>query len=813
MKIIGFNLAKNSYGLPLDNGGVCLIVDGRVQMMVNEERLNRTQYSPGLKMSLDYILSSNNLSIKDIDKFVASACLDVLPSVDFVHGQLAEYGFKVPKSKITVCDHHMSHAYSAYYPSGFNQAIVMVIDGDGNVVGDKMKSGTNNKKKYWDNELDHNSYYIAKGDEIKFLEKDQIGPKQNGFGGAYRYFTYFCGFPGYKYAGKLMGLSAYGSARNKYKNVKLFDLLPNGQVKCLLADSDRLKSPQVVQKWLAKHGINIEPRNPDSDPNKKISNAIEDASFLMQRELDRALIHKVNYLVQKTGIKKLCIAGGVGLNAVSNRAILDNTDIEEIFIQPACGDSGQPLGNAYYGVQKFDKKHLKREPISVYQGKEYSDEEILEALEFAAEPIKCTKMPVEKLVELAATKVQQNNIVGWFQGRSEIGPRALGNRSIVANPINPKMKDIINLKVKHREYFRPFAPSVLEEEVSKWFDIDIRAPYMILNAQVKQPKKIPSITHFDGSARLQTVSKKDNPRYHALISAFAKKTSVPVIINTSLNDNESIVETPRDVVNLFLRTGIDYLFVGDYFVEKDMSLDSRTKAMKAIENEWSKIAATTDKIQNAKSKVLDQKILKTIKKYAKKGASVFDYNCEWGEYAGLLADNGYKVTAHNISDEMLESAKHKFKKVNFVSKKELIKKLHTLENRFDVVLSNLWLCILPQAKHEDFLKNLKKLVTHDGKIVLSFCHPCFDTMKESIVTHRMLPEKRGDYHQELKHRKIVHENGLDFIDYHRPLNYYTALFRKNNLRIVDILESEILGTNFYPDFIIFVLEKEKNVQK
>lgn len=811
MKIIGFNLAKNSYGLPLDNGGICLIEDGKVKMMINEERLNRSQYSSGFKLSLEYILENNNLKVEDIDKFVASTCLDDLSSVEAVQTQLAEFGFRVPKAKITVCDHHVSHAFSAFYPSNFDEALVMVIDGDGNVIGNKMKPGTN-RKNYWNNELEHNSYFVGKGDKITFLERDYIGPKENGFGGAYRYFTYFCGFPGYKYAGKLMGLSAYGSIRNTYKDIKLFDLLSNGQIKCLLPDSDRLNSPVVVQKWLAKQGIHIEPRNPNDDPDKKISDDIEDIAFLMQRELDRALIHKVNYLVKKTGIKKLCIAGGVGLNAVSNRAILDHTDIEELFIQPACGDSGQCLGNAYFGLEKFDKKNLKRESISVYQGKEYSEKEIVEALEYAVEPIVYTKMPFDTLAELAATKIFQNKIIGWFQGRSEIGPRALGNRSILANPINPKMKDIINFKVKHREYYRPFAPSVLEEEASKWFDVDFKAPYMIINAQVKQQKKLPSVTHVDGSARIQTVNKNENPRYHRLISAFAAKTGVPVVINTSLNDNESIVETPRDVVNLFLRTGIDYLFIGDYFVEKDLSLNSRSKAMKAIENEWSKIAAMTNKIQNAKNQVLDQKILKIIKQHAKKGSSVFDNNSEWGEYAGLLASNGFKVVAHNSSDDMLEAAKKKFKNVQFIDSKELLKKLHTLENRFDVVLSNLWLCILPQTKHEDFLKNLKKLVRNDGKIILSFCHPCFDTMKESIVTHREIPEKSGDYSQEIKHKKTVHENGLEFTDYHRPLHYYTTLFRKNHLRIVDIRESEILNTNFYPDFIIFVLEKEKNTK-
>jgi carbamoyltransferase len=410
-----------------------------------------------------------------------------------------------------------------------------------------------------------------------------------------------------------MGLSAYGQKRNKYKDVKIFDLLANGQVRCLIPDLDRSREKTflIVEQWLNEQGVKIKARRPD----EIITEDIEDVAYLIQRELDRALIHKVDYLIKKTGIKNLCIAGGVGLNAVSNRAIIDNTDIKKIFIQPAAGDGGQCLGNAYYGLAKYDKKHIIRKPISVYQGKEYFEEDILNALQYIDEPIKYRKMKFDDLAKLAAKKISKNYIIGWFQGRSEIGPRALGNRSMLANPINKKMKSILNAKVKHREEFRPFAPSVLEEKASKWFDVNFKAPHMIINAQVKRPVKIPSITHKDGSARIQTVSKKDNPRYHKLISEFEKISGVPIVINTSLNDNEAMVESPRDAINLFLRTGIDYLFIGDYFIEKDPTLISREKSLKSIENKWSEVASKTDKIQNAKNKVLDQKILKIVKKY------------------------------------------------------------------------------------------------------------------------------------------------------------------------------------------------------
>lgn len=562
MKIIGFNLDQTYYGLPLDNGGACLIEDGEVKMVTSEERLNRKQYSAGYKLSFDYLLRENNLKIEEVDLFVASSCLEPLASAEEVTKSLATNGFDVPTTKIKVCDHHLSHAYNSYYPSGFDEAIIMVLDGDGNVLADRMEPNTDNPKQYWLNKTEHNSYYIGKDNSINLLDRDDVGVQENGFGGLYRYFTYFCGFYGYRFAGKLMGLSAYGSERNRFKDIQLFDLQPNGRVKCLVPDTDRLNSPQVVETWLKSVEVNVKARKPE----EPITEDIEDIAYLVQRELDRALIHKVKYLVKKTGIKNLCVAGGVGLNAVTNRALLDNTGIENIFIQPASGDSGECMGNAYFGLATGDPANVKRKVISVYQGKEYSNEEIVGA--FANKNLKYKKVGFPEVARIGAQKLSEQKIIAWFQGRSEIGPRALGNRSILANPINKDMKDILNARVKHREAFRPFAPSVLEEKVTEWFDISIPAPYMIMNAQVKQPEKIPSVTHVDGSARLQTVSAKQNERYHTLISEFEKLTGVPVVLNTSFNDNEAIVESPVDAVNTFLRTNIDFLFIGDYVVEK-----------------------------------------------------------------------------------------------------------------------------------------------------------------------------------------------------------------------------------------------------
>jgi carbamoyltransferase len=792
MKIIGFDLEKTYYGLPLDNGGACLSVDGEIKMIINEERLNRKQYSPGFKKSINYILENNHLKIEDIDLFVASSCLEPQTSAENAQKQLKDSGFEVDKSKIKICGHHFSHALTAYYPSGFDEAIIMIIDGDGNNVGDKMEAETDNLEKFWLNENEHNSYYIGKNDKIDFLERDNIGIGENGFGGVYRYFTYFCGFHGYKFAGKLMGLSAYGSKRNKYKDVKLFELGENGYVKCSLPDTNRLDSPKIVENWLKEQGLDIKAQK----PNEPITEEIEDVAFLIQRELDQALVHKVKYLIKKTGVKNLCIAGGVGLNAVSNRAILDNTEIENIFIQPASGDSGQCLGNTYFGILESDKENFKRKALPVYQGKEYTDEDFEKALKNKAENINFTKLNFEEITKEASQKIADNKVIGWFQGRSEMGPRALGNRSILANPANKDMKGIINARVKHREAFRPFAPSVLEDKAKDWFSIDFLAPYMIMNAQVKQPEKIPSVTHKDDSARLQTINREQNEKYYELISEVDKITGIPIVLNTSFNDNEAIVETPEDAVNTFLRTNIDYLFLGNYFVEKKI----------AIQSEWSRIADEASEIQETKNKVLNPIVIDLVKKYGK-GKKLFDYSCGWGEFSNDIQKQGFEVVAFDEADEMIKQAKQNFQGPTFMYKSEFEAGYTEMQKTFDVVTSNLLLCILEKNAQKIVLKHLKNLVKDDGVVIISFCHPYYDFLPDSLVTKRFLPAE-AQYYQEFMFEKEIKENGVRFHDYHRPMDYYTSLLDEFGLEILETRDSDTLNSEYDPDFIIFVLKKK-----
>jgi carbamoyltransferase len=289
-------------------------------------------------------------------------------------------------------------------------------------------------------------------------------------------------------------------------------------------------------------------------------------AFDVQQETERVLVHLANDLKKKTRKKNLCIAGGVGLNSVSNKIILDKCDFEDIFIFPACSDAGIPLGLALWGYYNLEQigafKRKKFRWKHAYTGMEYSDNYIKRL--FFQYAIPHSRMTLKETAKL----ISKGKIVGWYQGGSEYGPRALGHRSILADSRQAEMKDKINLRVKHREPFRPFAPSIIYESVSEYFDLDRESPYMLLISKVKKPKSIPSVTHVDNTARVQTVTKEANDIYYDLINEFGKQTGVPCVLNTSFNDaGEPIVETPEDAIICFLRTDMDFLVLDKYMID------------------------------------------------------------------------------------------------------------------------------------------------------------------------------------------------------------------------------------------------------
>jgi carbamoyltransferase len=276
----------------------------------------------------------------------------------------------------------------------------------------------------------------------------------------------------------------------------------------------------------------------------------------------------VRHLHEETGLARLCMAGGVALNCVANGRVIRETPMKQLWVQPAAGDAGGAVGVAHYLHNTLEKKPRAASWTHAYLGPAFSDAEIARALEEAG--ARYETLDDRALVERTARLIADQNVVGWFQGRMEFGPRALGGRSILADPRDPKMRDNLNMKIKFREGFRPFAPSVLLEKAPEWFDIDCDSPYMLLVAQVREDKRvIPSVTHVDGSARLQTVSRDEAPLYYDLIAEFEKVTGVPIIINTSFNvRGEPIVCTPLDAYLCFMRTNMDHLVVGHHVLDK-----------------------------------------------------------------------------------------------------------------------------------------------------------------------------------------------------------------------------------------------------
>ena len=314
----------------------------------------------------------------------------------------------------------------------------------------------------------------------------------------------------------------------------------------------------------------IEPRKESESP----SQIHFDLGASAQKVLEDVLLKMANHIHIKTKMKNLCLGGGVALNGVANYRLLKESLFENIHIPPSPGDAGSAIGCAQYAFfvhqkQKriIEQNHATRIRQNVYLGPSFDEDSITKFLD--AKKIKYEKLSTQSLLEKTAKKISDGNIVGWYQGKMEWGPRALGNRSILADPRNSTMKDILNEKIKHRESFRPFAPSVLEEFSSDYFEIDIPSPYMLMVAKVKQPEKIPAVTHIDGTARLQTVSKESNPLYYELINQFYKITEIPIIINTSMNVmGEPIVNTPSDAYNMILKTDMDYLVLGNNFISR-----------------------------------------------------------------------------------------------------------------------------------------------------------------------------------------------------------------------------------------------------
>ena len=565
-----YNLGISCY---YHDSAAALLKDGHVVAAVEEERFSRKKFDDDFpKMAIDWCLNEINITPSQIDSvafydkpvlkferlldnYIAVAprglysFLDTIPK--WLHKRLwikndIKKSLKGFNGDIIFPEHHLSHAAHSFYSSPFEESAILTTDGVGEWSTTSIGVGNNNS--------------------VKLLE-DIRWPHSLGL--FYSAFTYFLGFQVNEGEYKLMGLASFG--KPKYYDLiwdNLIDVKNDGSIN-LNMNYFAFTYDKVMTTKNFSELFGIKRRNKDEET-KQIH---FDIGASAQKVLEDILLKMVEYAYKKTKSKNLCLGGGVALNGVANYRILKESSFENIHIPPSPGDAGSAVGCAQYLYFSYnDKKRIildsaKNIIENIYVGPSFSTDEIKQFL--STNKIKFEEFDEASSVKQCAKLISEGNVVGWYQGKMEWGPRALGNRSILADPRRKEMKDILNEKIKHRESFRPFAPSILEEYVSDYFEFDMPSPYMLMVAPVKRPDLIPAVTHVDGTGRLQTVSKNTNSLYHKLISEFHSLTGVPVIINTSMNvRGEPIVNTPEQAYNMLKKTDMDYLFLKNFMVKK-----------------------------------------------------------------------------------------------------------------------------------------------------------------------------------------------------------------------------------------------------
>lgn len=549
------------------DSAAALIKDGQLIAAAQEERFTRKKHDESFPFkAIQYCLDYAGIKIQDIDyigfydkpfvKFerLLKTHLEYFPrgykgflaampiwlrqklwTKDIIRREL---GYK--KDTILFGEHHISHAASSFLVSGFNEAAIITMDGVG--------------------EWSTTTYGIGKDTDIQLFYEIRF---PHSLGLLYSAFTYYLGFKVNSAEYKVMGLAPYGKPRFYDKLRELIEVKDDGSF--------------VMNMKYFEYPYGLKMTNGYFDqlfggkrrtPETKVTEREADIAASIQLLTEEILLKMASFVHRQTGMQNLCLAGGVALNCVANGRLLRESPFKQLFIQPAAGDAGGAIGVAFYIYNTILQQPRQYVMTNAYLGPEYSAEEIKAILDGYSAQYEALER--DQLIRRVAELLAQGKIIGWFQGRMEFGPRALGARSILADPRDPKMKDIVNEKIKHREAFRPFAPSVLEDRVSENFDFNGSSPFMLLVAQTKNGfERMPAITHVDGSARLQTVSRRENPLYYDLIAEFARITSLPVILNTSFNvRGEPIVCTPQDAYLCFMRTDIDYLAIGPFLLDK-----------------------------------------------------------------------------------------------------------------------------------------------------------------------------------------------------------------------------------------------------
>ncbi len=546
----------------------CLIMDGEVIFAAQEERYTRKKHDEAFpKRAIEEAFRVAGITVSDLtaigfyekpllkffDRILRTAFKVWPRGFTTYHRAMQEWMMKklwIPtniekelkyKGPIYYVQHHESHAASSYYPSGFSDAAIVTVDGVGEWATTTIGSG--------------------RGIEMKIKEEVHF---PNSLGLLYSALTYYLGFRVNSAEYKVMGLAPYGEPKYMKEMRELITLLPDG--------SFRLNMKYFNYEYgLTMTGRAIEELfgQPTRKGESPLTQFHKDVARSLQEVTEEAMMGICKRAKGVCPSENLCLAGGVALNCVANGKILRSGLFKNIFIQPASGDAGGALGVAYLIWHRIFNGARTKKMEHAFLGNEYAQADIESFLR--SENVPFDVIPEGQLSDHVAELLEGENVIGWFQGRMEFGPRSLGNRSIIADARNKENWQKVNLKIKFRESFRPFAPTVLEERVSDYFDLDRESPYMLLVADTKPEKRneIPAVTHVDGSARIQTIRRDQNPRYYELIKAFEKRTNCPVIINTSFNvRGEPIVESPKDALNCFLHTHMDYLVLGNCLLSK-----------------------------------------------------------------------------------------------------------------------------------------------------------------------------------------------------------------------------------------------------
>ena len=577
MNILGINAYHG-------NASAAIVCEGRLVAAVEEERFNRVKYAAGFPaQAIRYCLKEAGLELKDIDHVAvprnpyarlgtklfyamrmpsfARERMKVLAKFTGIPEALAQ-AFDTDPAKVAAkfhrVEHHQAHLASAFFVSPFERAALLSADGLGDFASTMWGSGTGSRMKI--------------DGSISF---------PHSLGLFYSAVTQYLGFLKFGDEYKVMGLGAYGepeqldAVRNIVRahgdgfrlGLEYFTHHRTGP-EMSWAEAD--KTPTLGKMFSEEMEKLLGPkRNPD----EPLEQRHKDLASALQARLEEIYLGMLKKLSERTGLKAVCLAGGVAFNCVANGKIFDTTGFEHVYVHPAAGDAGLAVGAAYYVWHQILGKPRSFVMDHAYWGPGYTRDEIRRAIDangLAQNGCRVEELAEENLMQRTAAIVADGKILGWFQGRAEWGPRALGNRSIVADPRRPEMKEILNQRIKHREIFRPFAPSILAESTGEWFEKSHPSPFMTLAYSVRPEKrdKIPAPTHVDGTGRLQTVTREANPRYWSLIKSFEQLTGVPVVLNTSFNDNEPIVCRPEEALDCFQRTQMDALVLGDFLITR-----------------------------------------------------------------------------------------------------------------------------------------------------------------------------------------------------------------------------------------------------